>query len=178
VNSRRRQVAVSHIVRSLISDTWKRGSIAKVMYLPEGCIEWPTTISHTKWIFSESSIILYIGASLSSHIVRSLISDTWKRGSIAKVMYLPEGVYWVTYYYFSHEMDFLRKFNYTFHRCQSFKDQLILKADFQSSHEAASDAWWLLILIRCKHSQRAARSFVRGLEIRLNFGFKPISVFL
>jgi hypothetical protein len=25
-----------------------------------------------------------------------------------------------------------------------------------------------LILIRCKHSQRAARSFVRGLEIRLN----------
>jgi hypothetical protein len=24
------------------------------------------------------------------------------------------------------------------------------------------------ILIRCKHSQRAARSFVRGLEIRLN----------
>jgi hypothetical protein len=42
-----------------------------------------------------------------------------------------------------------------------------------SSQLAASDAWALssnhnakqLILIRCKHSQRAARSFVRGLEI-------------
>jgi hypothetical protein len=56
-----------------------------------------------------------------------------------------------------------------------------LKADFQSSHEAPRSslrvhAWALssnpnakqLILIRCKHSQRAARSFVRGLEIRLN----------
>ena len=55
-----------------------------------------------------------------------------------------------------------------------------LKADFQSSHEAPRSslrvhAWALssnhnakqLILIRCKHSQRAARSFVRGLEIRL-----------
>jgi hypothetical protein len=44
-----------------------------------------------------------------------------------------------------------------------------------SSQLAASDAWALssnhnakqFILIRCKHSQRAARSFVRGLEIRL-----------
>jgi hypothetical protein len=56
-----------------------------------------------------------------------------------------------------------------------------IKADFQSSHEAPRSslrvhAWALssnhnakqLILIRCKHSQRAARSFVRGLEIRLN----------
>jgi hypothetical protein len=55
-----------------------------------------------------------------------------------------------------------------------------LKADFQSSHEAPRSslrmhAWALssnhnakqLILIRCKHSQRATRSFVRGLEIRL-----------
>jgi hypothetical protein len=55
-----------------------------------------------------------------------------------------------------------------------------LKADFQSSYEAPRsslrvDAWALssnhnakqLILIRCKHSQRAARSVVRGLEIRL-----------
>jgi hypothetical protein len=54
------------------------------------------------------------------------------------------------------------------------------KADFQSSHEAPLSllrvhAWTLssnhndkqLILIRCKHLQRAARSFVRGLEIRL-----------
>jgi hypothetical protein len=58
-----------------------------------------------------------------------------------------------------------------------------LKADFQSSHEAPRSslrvhAWALssnhnaelLILIRCKHSQRAARSFVRGLEIRFNVG--------
>jgi hypothetical protein len=45
-----------------------------------------------------------------------------------------------------------------------------------SSQLAASDAWALssnhnakqFILIRCKHSQRAARSFVRGLENRLN----------
>jgi hypothetical protein len=56
----------------------------------------------------------------------------------------------------------------------------VLKVDFQSSHEAPHSslrvhAWALLsnhnakqlILIRCKHSQRAARSFVRGLEIRL-----------
>jgi hypothetical protein len=55
-----------------------------------------------------------------------------------------------------------------------------LKADFQSSHEAPRRSlrvhtWALssnhnakqLILIRCKHSQRAARSFVRGLENRL-----------
>ena len=55
-----------------------------------------------------------------------------------------------------------------------------LKADFQSSHETPRSslrvhAWALssnhnakqLILIRCKHSERAARSFVRGLEIRL-----------
>jgi hypothetical protein len=55
-----------------------------------------------------------------------------------------------------------------------------VKADFQSSHEAPRGslrvhAWALssnhnakqLILIRCKHSQRAARSFVRGLENRL-----------
>jgi hypothetical protein len=55
-----------------------------------------------------------------------------------------------------------------------------LKADFQSSHEAPCSslrvhAWALssnynakqLILIRCKHSERAARSFVRGLEIRI-----------
>jgi hypothetical protein len=55
-----------------------------------------------------------------------------------------------------------------------------VKADFQSSHEAPRSslrvhAWALssnhnaelLILIRCKHSQRAARSFMRGLEIRL-----------
>ena len=55
-----------------------------------------------------------------------------------------------------------------------------IKADFQSSYEAPRsslrvDAWALssnhnakqLILIRCKHSQRAARSVVRGLEIRL-----------
>jgi hypothetical protein len=51
-----------------------------------------------------------------------------------------------------------------------------------SSQLAASDAWALssnhnakqLILIGCKHSQRAARSlsFVRGLEIRLNTGLK------
>jgi hypothetical protein len=58
-----------------------------------------------------------------------------------------------------------------------------LKADFQSSHEAPRSslrvhAWALssnhnakqLILIRCKHSHRAARSFVRGLEIRLKRG--------
>jgi hypothetical protein len=57
---------------------------------------------------------------------------------------------------------------------------LCLKAVFQSSHEAPRSslrvhAWALsanhnakqLILIRCKHSQRAARSFVRGQEIRL-----------
>jgi hypothetical protein len=57
-----------------------------------------------------------------------------------------------------------------------------LKADFQSSHEAPRSslrvhAWALssnhnakqFILIRCKHSQRAARSFVRGLEIRLKY---------
>jgi hypothetical protein len=44
-----------------------------------------------------------------------------------------------------------------------------------SSQLAANDAWALpsnhnaelLILIRCKHSQRDARSFMRGLEIRL-----------
>ena len=55
-----------------------------------------------------------------------------------------------------------------------------VKADFQSSHEAPRSelrvhAWALssnhnakqFILIRCKHSRRAARSFVRGLEIRL-----------
>jgi hypothetical protein len=55
-----------------------------------------------------------------------------------------------------------------------------LKADFQSSDEAPRSslrvhAWALssnhnakqLILIRCKHSQRAARSFMQGLEIRL-----------
>jgi hypothetical protein len=60
-----------------------------------------------------------------------------------------------------------------------------LKADFQSLHEAPRSllrvhAWALstnhdakqLILIRCKHSQRVARSFVRGLEIRL----KPTSI--
>jgi hypothetical protein len=60
-----------------------------------------------------------------------------------------------------------------------------LKADFQSSHEAPRSslrvhAWALtsnhnakqLILIRCKHSQRAARSFVRGLEIRLKSAFR------
>ena len=55
-----------------------------------------------------------------------------------------------------------------------------LKADFQSSHEAPRSSLRVhalalssnhnakqLILIRCEHSQRAARSFVRGLEIRL-----------
>ena len=55
-----------------------------------------------------------------------------------------------------------------------------LKAVFQSSHEAPRSllrvhAWALssnhnakqLILIRCKHLQRAAKSFVRGLENRL-----------
>jgi hypothetical protein len=57
-----------------------------------------------------------------------------------------------------------------------------IKADFQSSHEAPRSslrvhAWALssnhnakqLILIGCKHSQRAAKSFVRGLEIRLKY---------
>jgi hypothetical protein len=61
-----------------------------------------------------------------------------------------------------------------------FKNKHCLKADFQSSHEAPRSslrvhAWALssnhnakqLILITCKHSQRAARSFVRGLENRL-----------
>jgi hypothetical protein len=51
-----------------------------------------------------------------------------------------------------------------------------------SSQLAASDAWTLssnhnakqFILIRCKHSQRAARSFVRGLEIRLKTSTKCI----
>jgi hypothetical protein len=55
-----------------------------------------------------------------------------------------------------------------------------LKADFQSSHKSPRSslrvhAWALssnhnakqLILIRCKHSERAARNFVRELEIRL-----------
>ena len=59
-----------------------------------------------------------------------------------------------------------------------------LKADFQSSHEAPRSslrvhAWALssnhnakqLILIIYKHSQRVARSFVRGLEIRLKGPF-------
>jgi hypothetical protein len=64
-------------------------------------------------------------------------------------------------------------------------DNPSLKANFQSSHEAPRSslrvhAWALssnnnakqLILIRCKHSQQAARSFVRrGLEIRRNPGF-------
>jgi hypothetical protein len=60
-----------------------------------------------------------------------------------------------------------------------------LKADFQSSQLAAIDAWALssnhnakpLILIRCMHSQRAARSFVRGLEIRLKSSTFDANVF-
>jgi hypothetical protein len=55
-----------------------------------------------------------------------------------------------------------------------------------SSQLAAGDAWALssnhnakqLILIRCKHSQRAARSFVRGLENRLNLRLHLILFFM
>jgi hypothetical protein len=43
-----------------------------------------------------------------------------------------------------------------------------------SRNEIANHNAKQFILIRCKHSQRAARSFVRGLEIRLNkFANKP-----
>jgi hypothetical protein len=64
-----------------------------------------------------------------------------------------------------------------------------IKADFQSSHEAPRSSLWvhawalssnhnakLLILIRCKHSQRAARSFMRGLEIHLKYKLRLIEL--
>jgi predicted Fe-S protein YdhL (DUF1289 family) len=48
------------------------------------------------------------------------------------------------------------------------KNCTALKADFQSSWALSSNHnAKQLILIRCKQSQRAARSFVRGLENRL-----------
>jgi hypothetical protein len=112
------------------------------------------------WLQHETGLVPH----LSEYTIRIIVENTSKTPECCTLRPLP---LWKKF-------SFERKFP------SSGNAVYLLKADFQSSHEAPRSslpvhAWALssnhnaklLILIRCKHSQRAARSFMRGLEIRL-----------